>query len=596
MFGPFSGYARPYRKRIALGVAAITLAQAAAARIPILLGQAVDSLDQTSAAAVDPLRAVEESALWMLLFAFVVAAGGYGMRRLLGTASVGVEYDIRTAYFAHLLAMPLSFFQRHRTGDLMARATNDLNSVRIFFTYGIRGIVETTLIFGFSIAMMCTIDWQLTLLVLIPVLLLSFLIIRMAALVQTRFKAIQEFFGHISNYVQENLAGIRVVKAFAMAPVQTGGFDELNGEYLVRNQHLIRARAVYRPLSFLIASMGLGLNLWLGGRAVIAGQLGMGDFVAFNAYLTMLIRPIAFMGWVIDRFQQALVAMNRINEIMEVRPVIADLPSSPGGELAATGPLTPTLRGARQITGHIEFRDLSFSYGEVTVLDHIDLTIPAGSTLGLIGRVGSGKTTLVRLIPRLVEGDQGQLLVDGVPVTDFPLSLLRQAIGYVSQTPFLFSRTVAGNVTYGVEEAGAEEVLWAAERAQLTREVEEFDRGFETVVGERGVTLSGGQKQRVTLARAILRKPRILILDDALAAVDTHTEEAILRYLREVMKGRTTILIAQRISTLRGADHIVVLDEGRITERGDHASLVADGGLYAEIHERQQLAAELETL
>ncbi len=588
MLGPFSDYARPYRRRIALGVAAIALAQAAAARIPLLLGRAVDSLDPASSLPpeTDPLGAVAGYAVGILILAAVVAVGGYAMRRLLGNASTGVEYDIRTAYFAHLLRMPLSFFQRHHTGDLMSRATNDLNSVRIFFTYGIRGIVETSLIFCFSIAMMCSIDWQLALLVLIPLPLLSLLIIRMAALVQTRFKAIQEQFGRISNFVQENLSGIRVVKAYALTPVQTRAFDELNGDYLAMNHYLIRARAVYRPLSYLIASMGLGLNLWLGGKAVIAGQLGMGDFVAFNAYLTLLIRPIAYMGWVIDRFQRALVAMRRIDEIMDIEPDIADF-EDPGQRRR---------RGGRRIAGRIDFRDLSFTYDGPPVLSHIDLRIPAGSTLGLIGRVGSGKTTLARLIPRLIEAGEGDLLIDGIPVRQWPLGELREAIGYVSQTPFLFSKTVAANVAYGVEEAGAEDMRDAAEGAQLAAEVEGFAQGFETLVGERGVTLSGGQKQRATLARAIMRQPRILILDDALSAVDTHTEEAILRYLRGATTDCTTIIIAHRISTLRAADQIVVLDEGRIAEWGDHDTLVSRGGLYAEIDERQRLAAELEAL
>ena len=597
MFGPFSEYARPYHRRIAVGVVAIALAQAAAACIPLLLGRAIDSLDPVSSPApeLDPLSAVAGYAMWILLLAAVVAAGGYAMRQLLGTTSTGVEYDIRTAYFAHLLRMPLAFFQQHHTGDLMSRATNDLNSVRIFFTYGIRGIVETSLIFCFCIAMMCTIDWQLALLVLIPLPLLSLFIIRMAALVHTRFKAIQEQFGTISNFVQENLSGIRVVKAYALTDVQTRAFDKLNGDYLAMNHHLIRARAVYRPLSFLIASMGLGLNLWLGGRAVIDGQLGMGDFVAFNAYLPLLIRPIAYMGWGIDRVQRALVSMRRINEIMEVEPDIADQEPSQRNALVPSPP-PETRANAGRIVGHIDFRHLSFAYNGTPVLRDIDLSIPAGSTLGLIGRVGSGKTTLARLIPRLIETGEGELLIDGTRVREWPLGELRQAIGYVSQSPFLFSKTVAANVAYGVEEATFDEVLDAAEGAQLASEVANFDQGFETLVGERGVTLSGGQKQRATLARAIMRQPRILILDDALSAVDTHTEEAILRYLRGATTHCTTIIIAHRISTLRSADQIIVLDEGRIAERGDHNSLVSQGGLYAEIDERQRLAAELEAL
>jgi len=583
MFGPFSPYARPYRGRMVAGAAAIAGAQAAAAAIPLHLRDAVDVLE-AGLPSGEALLGVWSHVLQIIGLAGLVALGSYAMRRLLGSASTRIEYDIRTAYFAHLLSLPLSYYQAQRTGDLMARATNDLNAVRIFFTYGVRGIVETTLIFTFSITVMCTIDWELTLIVLLPLPLMSLFIIRMAALVHTRFRAIQEFFGQISNYIQENLAGIRVVKAYVQAEAQALGFDRLNREYLKRNHHLIRTRAVYRPLSFLIASFGLGLNLWFGGRSVVEGALSMGDFVALNAYLTLLIRPIAYMGWVIDRFQLALVAMRRLNEVMEVRADIADR-SSP---ILRSRPAT--------ITGHLEFRGVSFSYDDLPALRDIDLEIPSGSVLGIIGRVGSGKTTLGRLIPRLVETRVGQVLLDGRPLSGWPLQELRSAIGYVSQTPFLFSNTLASNIAYGKPDAGADEIARAAGQAQLIDEIQEFGEGMATVIGERGVTLSGGQKQRATLARALLRQPRILILDDALAAVDTQTEAAILAYLQQGMAGRTTILIAQRISALQHADHIIVLDDGAIVEQGRHRELVTEAGFYAQTFERQQLAAELEAL
>jgi len=573
-----------------LGLLAIGLAQAAANSIPLLIRQVIDVVERETVhvAALAPadsqavLRQVEVYGLQIFALALVVALGNYIMRRLLGKASTRIEYDIRVAYFAHLLKLPLAYYQTHRTGDLMARATNDLNAVRIFFTYGVRGIVETSLILVFSIALMCFLNWKLALIVLLPLPLFSLFIIRMASLVHTRFKAIQEFFGQISNFVQENLSGIRVVKAYVQASAQNAAFDELNQSYLDKNSHLIRTRAVYRPLSYLIASLGLGLNLWFGGRAVIGGSLSIGDFVAFNAYLTLFIRPIMYMGWVIDRFQRALVAMRRINEVMEVRPEIRDQEVT-----SSTG---------RRIAGHVQFRSLSFAYDDIPVLQEIDLDIPAGSTLGVIGRVGSGKTTLARLIPRLIQAGLGRLLIDGVPVEDWPLEELRAAIGYVSQTPFLFSNTISANVAYGVENAGQAQILTAAEQAQLGKDVEEFDHGFDTLIGERGVTLSGGQKQRATLARAVIRRPRILILDDALSAVDTHTEEAILGHLRRIMQDRTTIIIAHRISSLRDADHIIVLDQGRIVEQGNHQELVALNGFYAGLFQRQQLAAELEAL
>jgi len=561
-----------------LGVAAITCSQVASTLIPLQIGAAVDVLQSGEA---DVLSAVRVRVLSILTLAAFVAIGGYATRRLMGVASTWIEYDIRTTYFAHLLAQPLSFYQEHRTGDLMARATNDLTQVRIFFTYGLRGIAETTLIFIFSVTMMCRIDWRLSLLVLIPLPLMSFFIVRMAAIVHTRFRAIQDHFGDISNFIQENLSGIRVIKAYVQGPAQSRVFEGLNQEYLKRNAALIHTHAIYRPLSFLIASIGLGMNLWLGGKAVVAGTLTIGEFVTLNAYLTLLIRPVSYVGWVIDRSQRALVAMRRINDVLSIEPRISDR------TLASSATLP------ERIAGRLQFEGVGFAYDGLPALQGVDLDVPAGTTLGVIGRVGSGKTTMARLIPRLIEPTQGRILLDGVPLDEWPLARLRQAIGYVAQTPFLFSDEVGANVGYGVEGATDEQIQQAAEEAQVRADVEDFKDGFATVIGERGVTLSGGQKQRTTLARALLLRPEILILDDSLSAVDTQTEQAILGHLRRIMAQRTTILIAHRISTLREADHIIVLDEGHIAEQGTHTTLVAAGGIYADLASRQELAAEL---
>jgi ATP-binding cassette subfamily B protein len=564
-----------------LGVAAITCSQMASTLIPLQIGAAVDVLQSGEA---DALSAVRGRVLSILTLAVFVAIGGYAMRRLMGVASTWIEYDIRTTYFAHLLAQPLSFYQEHRTGDLMARATNDLTQVRIFFTYGLRGIAETTLIFIFSVTMMCRIDWRLSLLVLIPLPLMSFFIVRMAAIVHTRFRAIQDYFGNISNFIQENLSGIRVIKAYVQGPAQSRVFEGLNQEYLKRNAALIHTHAIYRPLSFLIASIGLGMNLWLGGKAVVAGTLTIGEFVTLNAYLTLLIQPVSYVGWVIDRSQRALVAMRRINDVLSIEPRISDR------TLASSATLP------ERIAGRLQFEGVGFAYDGLPALQGVDLDVAAGTTLGVIGRVGSGKTTMARLIPRLIEPIQGRILLDGVPLDEWPLARLRQAIGYVAQTPFLFSDEVGANVGYGVEGATDEQIQQAAEEAQVRADVEDFKDGFVTVIGERGVTLSGGQKQRTTLARALLLRPEILILDDSLSAVDTQTEQAILGHLRRIMAQRTTILIAHRISTLREADHIIVLDEGHIAEQGTHTTLVAAGGIYADLASRQELAAELEQM
>ena len=572
------------------------------------MGDAVDAVSTPDTA----FEQVETYVFSILAYALGVALCGYAMRMFLGRAANRIEYDIRTAYFAHLLKLPLSYHQQRRTGDLMARATNDLHSVHIFWVYGIRGIIDTALGLTFTLACMCLLDWKLALLVLIPMPLFSVVMIRIAAVINTRYKAIQDYFGQISTFIQENLSGIRVVRAYTQEPAQNAAFDRLNLAYLEKNRAYILTRANYRPLSYVIASLCLGLNLWLGGKAVIDGELSLGTFVAFNAYLTQLIRPIMYTGWVIDRAQRALVSMQRINEILAVEPEIQDHalglrspksqatevpPQSQGTEVSPQSQVAAvSAQSLPPIAGHIAFRQLNFSYGDEQVLHQIDLDIPPGTTLGIIGRVGSGKTTLARLVPRLIQAEPGQLLIDGVPIEEWPLATLRDAIGYVPQNPFLFSNTLSANLAYGVGSAAEAQIHAAAEEAQLKKDIDQFDEGFDTLIGERGVTLSGGQKQRATLARALIRRPQILILDDALSAVDTHTEEAILDHLHTLMQGRTTLIIAHRISTLRHADHIAVLDDGRIAEQGTHDELVRSGGFYAELYQHQQLSAELETL
>lgn len=547
----------------------------------MLIKDAIDALDVDDLGTINSTDHIWQCVLIVSGLALIVAICSFSMRIWLGRASARIEYDIRTAYFSHLLKQPLSYYQTQHTGDLMSRATNDLNSVRIFFTYGIRGIVESGLIFIFSIFWMCFIDWKLALLVILPVPIFMLLLGRMATIVHNRFLAIQDFFGHMSNFIQENLAGTRVIKAYVQGKVQNSAFDKLNNEYLEKNSHLIQTHASYRPLTHMVASICLGLNLWLGGKGVIEGSFSLGSFVAFNAYLTQLIRPIMYSAWVIDRFQRALVAMHRINEIMDVIPNIRD---------------EKTISNKITIHGEIEFRGLSFSYQDAKVLHHINLKIPAGTTVGIMGRVGAGKTTLARLIPRLIQAPSEHLFIDGVPVENWPLDELRQSIGYVSQTPFLFSNTIANNIGYGLDNAPKEDILQAAEWAQLRKDVDEFEQGFDTVIGERGITLSGGQKQRSTIARALIRQPQILILDDALSAVDTQTEEAILNHFRLLMRGRTTLIIAHRVSTLRHCDYIIVLDKGHIIEQGSQETLLTKNGFFSDLCMRQQIANELEEL
>lgn len=581
MFGPYKKYANPYKRLLLLGILAIAIAQAAGNYIPMLVKDAIDVLDTKQIGKTDSSDQIFQSVLAVCGLALVVATCSFSMRIWLGRASARIEYDIRTAYFSHLLKQSLTYYQTQHTGDLMSRATNDLNSVRIFFTYGVRGIVESGLIFIFSIFWMCFIDWKLALIVIIPVPVFMLLLGRMATIVHNRFLAIQDFFGHMSNFIQENLAGIRVIKAFVQGKEQNLAFEKLNKTYLEKNSRLIQTHASYRPLTHMVASICLGLNLWFGGKGVIEGSFSLGSFVAFNAYLTQLIRPIMYSAWVIDRFQRALVAMHRINEIMDVTPQIQH------SRLTSRN---------RTIRGEIEFRNLNFSYNDTQILHHINLKIPAGKTVGIMGRVGSGKTTLARLIPRLVQSPTERLYIDGYPIEQWPLDQLRSNIGYVSQTPFLFSDTITSNIEYGYEDASKDKIIQAAEWAQLRKDVDEFELRFDTIVGERGITLSGGQKQRSTIARALIRQPKILILDDALSAVDTQTEEAILRYFGTLMRGRTTLIIAHRVSTLRHCDHIIILDKGRIIEQGSQQTLVNREGLYSDLCRRQKLASEIEDL
>ena len=581
MFGPYKKYANPYKRLLLLGILAIAIAQAAGNYIPMLVKDAIDVLDIKQIGKTDSSDQIFQSVLAVCGLALVVATCSFSMRIWLGRASARIEYDIRTAYFSHLLKQSLTYYQTQHTGDLMSRATNDLNSVRIFFTYGVRGIVESGLIFIFSIFWMCFIDWKLALIVIIPVPVFMLLLGRMATIVHNRFLAIQDFFGHMSNFIQENLAGIRVIKAFVQGKEQNLAFEKLNKTYLEKNSRLIQTHASYRPLTHMVASICLGLNLWFGGKGVIEGSFSLGSFVAFNAYLTQLIRPIMYSAWVIDRFQRALVAMHRINEIMDVTPQIQH------SRLTSRN---------RTIRGEIEFRNLNFSYNDTQILHHINLKIPAGKTVGIMGRVGSGKTTLARLIPRLVQSPIERLYIDGHPIEQWPLDQLRSNIGYVSQTPFLFSDTITSNIEYGYEDAPKDKIIQAAEWAQLRKDVDEFELRFDTIVGERGITLSGGQKQRSTIARALIRQPKILILDDALSAVDTQTEEAILRYFGTLMRGRTTLIIAHRVSTLRHCDHIIILDKGRIIEQGSQQTLVNREGLYSDLCRRQKLASEIEDL
>lgn len=578
---PFWPYLKPYKKRIAWGVLLVALAQIASTGIPYMLKLAVDAVEAgiNSGSREDVFDTITFYALIIVGLALIQMCFGMGMRWHIQATSRYVENDIREKYFRHLLTMSMAYYSRMPTGDLMSRATHDVNAIRMFLSFGIRMLFDAAIALSLGLTVMCTIDWRLALCALIPMPFLSLAMNRVAGRINSGFREVQELFADISSRVQENLSGIRVVKAYVQREGEMKVFDGLNRTFLNKNKRLIRVESVIRPLAFLLSGSSLIIVLWLGGEKVLNGQISLGDFVAFNGYLTKLIFPIILVGWMIDRYQRANAAMRRINAILEDVAEIADAPDA----------IVPD-----EIRGEIEFRNMSYAYDKKTVvLDNVNLKIPAGTSLAIVGRVGSGKTTLGRLIPRLIQAKEGSVLIDGIPVEKLALETLRENIGFVPQDSFLFSDSLRENIALGVVEPTDEDIDWAMETSQLIADLPDFPQGLDTVVGERGVTFSGGQKQRTALARAVIRRPKILILDDAMASVDTHTEEEILRQLKNLMQGRTTIIIAHRISTVMGADQIVVLDGGKVVEQGTHDELLKKKGTYAEMYQRQQINEEL---
>src|SRR3954464_15891153 len=492
-----------------------------------------------------------------------------------------IEFDLRNDLFTHLESLPYSYYQRNRTGDIMARATNDLNAVRNLLGPAIMYSANT---FGFmvgSLWVMWHISPRLMMFAFLPLPLASILVQYLGRKIHDRFERIQAMFSDISARAQENFSGARVIRAYAQEEPEIRAFETANREYIARSLRLVRLMGMLWPNLELLPGLGQILVLWLGGREVLAHNMTVGAFVAFNFYMAMLTWPIIALGWVINIFQRGTASMGRINEILVEQPEVRDIRS----DLVS-----------RPIHGEIEFRNLDFRYGDKLVLKQINLRIPVGSSLAIVGPTGSGKSTLVSLIPRIYDAPAGSVLIDGHDVTTYPLAELRHNIGFVPQETFLFSDTIRENIAFGAENASLEDVRRAAAGASIAPDIEEFPKQYETVVGERGITLSGGQKQRTAIARAIIRDPRILILDDALSSVDTYTEEKILDHLRDVMRGRTTIFISHRVSTVRNADRIAVLHGGRVVELGTHEELIRRYGYYTELYQKQLLEEELETV
>jgi len=545
---------------------------------PLVLRYAIDDLSRT----ITSSKLLLYAAL-MLAVAVVGGTFRFLMRRVLMGASRDMEYDIRNDFFRHLQTLPLGYYQARRTGDLMSRATNDLSAVRQMIGPAVMYAVTTGFLFVVAIGLMLSINVRLTLVALVPLPFVSVAVTLFGRAIHTRFERIQAQLSDLSAVVQEALAGVRVVRAYRQEAAEIDRFRTANEEYLRRNRVLVRLQGFFYPSLTFLLGLGALIVLWQGSREVILGRMTVGDFVAFNAYLGMLSWPMIAFGWVANLMQRGMASWKRMLEVLDERPAIDD--SAARGWDRARRP---------SIGGAIEFRNLTFAYGDRTVLSNISLAIAAGETVALVGATGSGKSTLVSLLPRLHDPPPGTVFVDGVDVREIPLDVLRGAIGMVPQEPFLFSDTVARNIAFGRPARDEiDDILEAATIARLDKDLDAFPRAWDTMVGERGLTLSGGQKQRTAIARALLVDAPILILDDALSAVDTYTEEEILRGLRGVMGERTSIIVSHRVSTVRDADLIVVLDDGRIVERGRHDELVRADGPYSEMHRRQLLEEEL---
>ena len=597
-------YYRPHRRMLLSGLSLVVVSSAIGALVPWLLRAGVDSIHAGA-----PLGRVTLLAASIAGVALVGGALRFWMREILNGLSRYIEYDLRQALFEHIETLDPAYFGRTRTGDLMARLTNDLGAVRMAAGPAIMYLTNTIFGASFALVFMLRIDGRLTLLALLPMMMIPAVMIPMGAAIHKRFEAVQEHFGTLTTQAQENFAGVRVVRAYRQEEAEIARFAALNELYVVKNISLARLYGAMNPILGLLAGLSVAVVLGVGGSLVVRGTISVGTFVAFGFYLTSLTWPMIALGWVINLFQRGAASMSRLLEVLDSRPEVAS-PESPRQ-------LPPGTTG-RAIT----FRDVGFHFPARPgaeprwVLRNVSFTVPAGATLAVVGATGSGKSALIDLIPRLSDPQEGEILIDGVPLRALALDAVRAEIGYVPQESFLFSDTIASNLAYGdtghalvdhdneddsgpaqsraTGEVDAAPHIWAAHVAQLDETVNAFLHGYGTRLGERGINLSGGQKQRLALARALARRPRIVLLDDALSAVDTHTEAEILRGLRGTLAGRTAVIASHRVSAVRDASWIIVLDRGRVVEQGTHDVLILAGGRYAALLSRQQLEEAIE--
>ncbi len=582
-------YFARYQQTLALGGICVVGSAAFSLLKPLIVGRSVDTL----ARAITRGELIRYGAL-LVGAAMMEGAFLYLQRWIIIGASRHIEYDMRNDFYAHLQKLPLKFYQEQRTGDLMSRATNDLASVRMLIGPAVMHSASSLLIIIGAFVMMVRIDMEMALIALIAVPIVAGLVQFFGQRIHVRFRAVQDYFGEISARVQENLAGVRVVRAFVQEANEIERFKHMNREYVDRNRSLIRLTATFHPLLHAMIGVMFVVIFFLGSRRILSGHLTIGQFVAFQLYLGRMVWPLIAFGWVINLVQRGMASMQRLHEVWSVDPVV-----SADGTRVDEG-----------IRGDLEVRDLTFSYPTVvavgstapargrreTVQRNISFKVAAGETVGIVGRTGSGKSTLLALITRTFEPPPGTIFIDGRPIETIPLQQLREWIGMVPQETFLFSESLAENIRFGRATASDEEVERTAGLAGLAADIATFPRGLGSVIGERGITLSGGQKQRTAIARALVRDPIILLMDDSLSAVDTATEERILTALRTIRKGRTVLIVSHRVSSVKDADHIIVLDEGRIVERGTHETLLAHGGYYADLYRRQTIEAEIEEI